>query len=128
MKDCKGNLFHSVEASDERLLKAVELENMLDEIEKSQRKCLIIDVACSFGTRVIEKEKMDNYQDQERQIQKIRNCKRVAFIPIVVAALGTVTGNLTTCVSEIGLDESNLLQQKVYLQNKARILRRNVET
>ena len=48
-------------------------------LEKEERTCSVIDVACPFDTRVLEKEqeKMEKYQDLKREIGKIWNCKRV---------------------------------------------------
>ena len=46
-------------------------------LEKASRVCQIFDVACSFDTRIAEKEreKIDNYQDLKVGIQKMWNCK-----------------------------------------------------
>ena len=42
-------------------------------LEKTSRKCLLIDIACPFDTRVAnkEKEKIEKYQDLRRELQRI---------------------------------------------------------
>ena len=51
--------------------------------------CQIIDAACPFDTRIVEKEreKIDHYQDFKVEIQKMWNCKSVSVVPIVTGAL-----------------------------------------
>ena len=45
-------------------------------LNKEERPCLIIDVACPFDTRVLskEKEKIENYHDLKHEIKRIWNC------------------------------------------------------
>ena len=59
-------------------------------LEKASRVCQIIDMACSFDTRVVEKEreKIDHYQEFKVEIQKMWNCKSISVVPIVIGALG----------------------------------------
>ena len=59
--------------------------------------CQIIDVACSFDTRIAEKgrEKTDHYQDLKVEIHTMRGTKDVG-------ALGAVTKNLMLWVTKIG--------------------------
>ena len=75
-------------------------------LEKKERMCYIIDVACPFVMRVLEKEqkkidhyqdlKIDHYQDLKIEGQKIWSCRRVSIIPIIIEGLGTVSKNLKT--------------------------------
>ena len=78
-------------------------------LEKEERTCSVIDVACPFDTRVLEKEqkKMEKYQDLKREIGKIWkwNCKRVAVIPVIIGALGTISRNFKASVKKIGLEK-----------------------
>ena len=45
-------------------------------LDKTERKCMIIDVTCPFDIRVKdkEKEKIENYQDLKRELKRIWNC------------------------------------------------------
>ena len=72
-------------------------------LEKASRVCQIIDVACPFDTRIVEKEreKIDHYQDLKVEIHKRWNCKSVSVVPIVIGALGAVTKNLMMWVTKI---------------------------
>ena len=65
-------------------------------MEKKERKCKIIDIACPGDSRVElkEKEKMEHYAELKREIKKIWNCRKVKIVPIVVGALGVVSRNL----------------------------------
>ena len=58
---------------------------------KSKRECtIIIDIACPFHTRIVEKEdeKVEKYQNLKYEIKKIWKCKKVTIVPIVIGALG----------------------------------------
>ena len=48
---------------------------------KSKRECIIIDIACPFDTRIVEKEdeKVEKYQDLKYDIKKIWKCKEVTI-------------------------------------------------
>ena len=65
-------------------------------MEKARRACQIIDVACPFNTRIVEKErvKIDHYQNLKVEIQKMWKCKSESVVPIVIGALEAVTKNL----------------------------------
>lgn len=53
---------------------------------KETRKFLIIDVVCSFDTRIgcKEKEKMEKYHDLKRELKRIWKCKDVRIIPVII--------------------------------------------
>ena len=84
-------------------------------LEKTSRKCLLIDIACPFETRVAnkEKEKVEKYQDLRRELHRIWKCSDVKIIPVIIGALRVLN---MTCDIE--------LLQKVCLLGSARILRR----
>ena len=46
-------------------------------LDKIERSCYVIDIACPFDTRVLEKEqeKMEKYQELKREIGKVWSCK-----------------------------------------------------
>ena len=83
-------------------------------LDKIERSCYVIDVACPFGTRVLEKEqeKMEKYQELKREIGKIWSCRKVIVLPIVIGALETFSKNLKTSLKKIVLDCTLLLQIK----------------
>ena len=62
-------------------------------MDKIKRKVQIIDIACPFDTRVLEKEneKITNYQDLKWELKRIWNCQEIEMIPIVIGALGTIS-------------------------------------
>ena len=99
-------------------------------LEKASRVCQIIDVACPFDTRIVEKEreKIDHYQDLKVEIQKMWNCKSLSVVPIVIGALGTVTKNLMMWVTKIGTPGILNLLQKACLLGTAKILKRTLGT
>ncbi|XP_068707395.1 uncharacterized protein [Montipora foliosa] len=75
-------------------------------LDKIERSCYVIDIACSFDTRVLEKEqeKMEKYQELKREIGKIWSCRKLIVVPIVIGALGTFSKNLKISLKKIGLD------------------------
>ena len=99
-------------------------------LEKGERVCFFIDVACPFETRIEEKEreKIDPYQDLKVEVQKIWNCRSVSVIPIVMGALGAVSKHLKIWVSKIGTPGIFTLLQKACLFGKAKIFRRTLDT
>ena len=90
----------------------------------------VIDVACPFDTRIVEKEreKIDHYQYLKVEIQKMWNCKSVSVVPTVIGALGAVNKNLMMWVTKIGTPGILNLLQKVCLLGTAKILRRTLGT
>ena len=60
-------------------------------VDKKERSCKIIDFAVPGDSRIEEKEKdkIEKYQDLERELQKIWNVK-VKIIPLVIGSLGAM--------------------------------------
>ena len=54
-------------------------------LDKTERTCLIIDVACPFDMQVKdkEKEKIENYQDLKQELKRIWKLCRVTVVPII---------------------------------------------
>ena len=90
----------------------------------------IVNVACSYNTRVVEREmtKIDHYQDLKVEVQKIWNCRSVSVILIVIGALGALSKHLRMWVSELGTPGIIALLQKACFLGTAKILRRYLET
>ena len=67
-------------------------------LDKKEKTCYVVDVACPFDTRVEkkEKEKFEHYTDLKYELLKVCNTEvtKVYIIPIVIGALGIVTKNV----------------------------------
>ena len=74
-------------------------------LDKIERKCLIIDVACPFDTRVKgkEKEEIENYQELKREFKWIWKLRRVTVAPVIIGALGTVSKDIEKWLTENGV-------------------------
>ena len=94
-------------------------------LDKDQRICKIIDVACPFDTRIIEKEreKVDRYQDLKWELKRIWQCNDVQVVPIIIGALGTVSKSLKKWLERISLNIYFGTLQKACLLGTARTLR-----
>ena len=57
-------------------------------LDKIERTCLFIDVACHFDIQVKdqEKEKIENYQDLKQELKWIWKLRRVTVVPIIISA------------------------------------------
>ena len=97
-------------------------------VEKSEKKCFLIDVACPFDTRIGKKEteKMDKYTDLRYEILKCwkGEVNSVTVVPIVVGALGMVTNKLRHYLDKINFKPGIEPLQKTCLLGTARILRK----
>ena len=99
-------------------------------VDKIERKCLIIDVACPFDIRVKdkEKEKIENYQDLKWELKRIWKLRRVTVVPIIVGALGTVSKDIEKWLAEIGVTCRLESLKRACLLGTARILRKVLDT
>ena len=98
-------------------------------VKKKSREATIIDIAVPGDTRIVDREqdKILTYQDLKREIKKNWQRRKVQVIPIVVGALGAVTGNLSRHLDSVSckLKVSNI--QKTALLGSAHILRKVLE-
>ena len=94
-------------------------------LNKEEKSCLIIDVACPFDTRIDskEREKTENYHDLKYQIKRIWNYRLDLVIPVVIGALGTVSGGFGKWLNPLGMHYNMELLQHVCLLGTARIIR-----
>ena len=62
-------------------------------IDKKERVCLIVDIAVPADRRVEEKEqeKVEKYQDLNREIGRMWEIRNVQVVPVVIGALGSVS-------------------------------------
>ena len=91
---------------------------------------MIIDIAVPGDTRVKQKEqeKVEKYQDLEREIARLWCHGRATFIPVVVAALSCVTKEAEQCIEKMGIRIRTEVIQKTALLETARTLRKVLET
>ena len=101
-------------------------------LDKKQKLCLIIDVACPFDTRIKKKEqeKIEYYNDLKYEILKCWNKEvdKVMILPIVIGALGSVTNNVRKNLDKVDLHLGVDAIQKTCLLGTARILRKVLDT
>ena len=88
---------------------------------------MIITVPAVHRVKLKESEKKDKYLDLVRELKKLWNMK-VAIIPIVIGALGTVTKELIKGLEDLEIRERVKTIQTTALLRSARILRRVLET
>ena len=95
-------------------------------IDKTERTCLIIDPSCPFDLRVAKKEdeKLTNYNPLQYEIARIWKMKKVTIVPVIIGALGTVTENIDSWITKMGIVCSVELLQRGCLLGTARILRK----
>ena len=82
-------------------------------IDKTKIECKFTDVACTFDSRIEEREKdeMKGYDSLKRQLKKIRDVP-LKVIPVVVAALGMTPKKLKQWLSDVGIETIVELQKK----------------
>ena len=97
---------------------------------KSEKECLIIDIAVPGVTRIKlkEQEKIEKYQDLKGEIARLWCLRRVNVIPVVVGALGCVTKEVEQYIEKIGIKIRIEVIQKTALLGTARTLRKVLET
>ena len=89
-------------------------------MDKIKRKVQIIDIACPFDTRVLEKEneKITNYQDLKWELKRIWNCQEIEVIPIVIGALGTISKKHFDWLEKVSTNVQFGMMQKACLLGK----------
>ena len=99
-------------------------------LDKEEKICLIIDVACPFDTRIDskEREKIENYHNLKHEMKRIWNYPSVLVIPVVIGELGTVSGGLGKRLNLLGMPYHMELLQRVCLLGTARIIRKVIDT
>ena len=93
------------------------------------RTCKIVDftVPADHRIKLKECEKKDKYLDLARELKKLWNMK-MAIIPIVIGAFGTVTKGLLKGLEDFEVGGRVETIQTTALLRMARILRRVLET
>ena len=85
-------------------------------------------MACPADGKVVgkEEEKIEKYRDLAREVAKLWNV-RVKIIPVVIAALGTISNDLEERINEMGISLKTAQIQMSVLLGTARILRKVLE-
>ena len=91
-------------------------------VDKRERSCKIID----FRIEKKEKDKIEKYQNLERELQKVWNVK-VKIMPLVVGSLGAIANVFDNRLKQIGITAGTAQVQKTVLLGTARILRKVLE-
>ena len=62
-------------------------------MDNKEGKCLVIDIARPFDTRICETEKeiLKKYQHLKRELKRIWKCNEVTIVPMIIGALGMVS-------------------------------------
>ena len=95
-------------------------------IEKKTKKCLLIDPAFPFDTRIEKKqeEKCNNYGDLKYEIARMWRMKDIEVIPVVIGALGTAAKQFEKWIQKLDLEITVEMLQKLCLLGTARIIRK----
>ena len=98
-------------------------------IDKSEKTCIIIDIAVPGDKRIEEKEreKIEKYQELKREIGRLWSLKKVQVIPVVVGALGSVSIGFKKWIEKLEISPNITDIQKTVLLGTARILRKVLE-
>ena len=95
-------------------------------VDKIKKETVIIDVAIPGDTRVCDKEqeKIEKYNLLKDEVARLWQMKKVAVIPIVVGALGTITTKSEKYIESVGVEIRIEHVQKSALLGTARIIRK----
>ena len=94
-------------------------------IDKKERKGIIIDITVPADVRV--GEKVEKYQDLNREIGRLWKLKMVEVVPVVIGTLGSVTKGFDRWIEKLGIPLSVGGMHKTVLLGTARILRKVLE-
>ena len=75
-----------------------------------------------------EEEKKEKYEDLRRDVATICSVRKVVIIPIIIAALGTLSKNFKGYIEELEMRPMTSLLQKTYVLGTAKVIRRTLDT
>ena len=83
-------------------------------LNKITRKCVLIDIACPFDTRINEKEQnnIETYGDLTNEIKRIWKCREV----VIVGALGIISKKFEKWVEKLEINVQCLLRTRKILR------------
>ena len=89
-----------------------------------------MDIASPWDHREYEKEgeKIEKYQDLEREIGRLWGIRHLEVVLVVVGALGVVSNRLGASLEKLGVTIRTGLLQKTALLGTVRILRKLLES
>ena len=98
-------------------------------VDKQNKNCLIIDIACPGDRRVDikQEEKINKYFDLAIEIKELWKVKRVKVVAVVIGVLGTIPKRLEDYLRKIKAGIELAALQRTVLLGSARILRRVLE-
>ena len=98
-------------------------------VDKQNKNCLIIDIACLGDRRVDikQEEKINKYLDLAIEIKELWKMKRVKVVPVVIGVLGTIPKRLEDYLRNINAGIELAALQRTVLLGSARNLRRVLE-
>ena len=79
------------------------------------------------GIEEKENEKIEKYENLRREMKQIWNLKSVHVIPVVIGALGAITGRFHSWIKSIGIEVRVEDLQKTALLGTSKILRKVLE-
>ena len=90
------------------------------------KSCVIIDVAIPSHCRIREKEieKIEKYQNLERELKRLWLLKKLEVVSLVVGALGCISKGFSGWIDTLGIKLNVGIVQKSVLLGTARILRK----
>ena len=99
-------------------------------LDKTERKCHLVDVAMPGDKRIElkEQEKIDNYSELRWEVKKIWNLSQVVVAPIGTGALGVTLKKLKHSLKKLDVKSSIKLFQKAALLGTAKIVRQVLDT
>ena len=95
-------------------------------VDKVKKEAMIIDVEIPGDTRVCDKkqEKVEKYNLLKDEIARLWQMKKILLIPIVVAALGTITTKFEKYIERLEIEIKIEHLQKSALLGTTRIIRK----
>ena len=97
-------------------------------VDKENKVCWLIDVACPFDRRIDQKEneKIEAYTELKYEVLKVwrTEVQRVFIVPIIIGALGSVTKKLGKNLEMINFVKGVEPLQKACLLGTARMIRK----
>ena len=99
-------------------------------LNKITLKCVLIDIACPFDTRVNEKEqnKIELYVYLKNEIKRIWKCREVVIIPVIVGALRIICKESEKWVEKLEINVQIPLLQEACLLGTEKILRKVLDS
>ena len=95
-------------------------------VDKKAKSCVIVDFAVPGDGRICEKEieKIEKYQNLNRELKRLCSLKKVEVVSVVVGVLGCISKDFSGWMDTLGIKLNAGMVQKSVLLGQARILRK----